>query len=65
MVVGMRQRLHDTQMIDDQIHVKDNIISKINTFHNNIKYYTEALPFYMFDCLKMLLTATNVFSVIT
>ena len=36
---------------------KGTLISKINTFHNNIKYSIETLPINMFDCLKMLLTA--------
>ena len=43
--------------ITDKNQSKGNLISKIYTFHNNIKYSTEILPIYMFDCLKMLLTA--------
>ena len=33
---------------------KGTLISKINTFHINIKYSTETLPVDMFDCLKVL-----------
>ena len=33
------------------------LISKFNTFHNNIKYSIETLPIYMFDYLNILLTA--------
>ena len=36
---------------------KGTLISKINTFHINIKYSTETLPVEMFDCLKVLLNA--------
>ena len=28
------------------------LISKIKTFYINIKYSTDTLPVYMFDCLK-------------